>query len=397
MKIFISYSHDDRAVAEEIELRLTGEGHDVFFDKDDLPAGEEFDAAIAKAISDCDLFIFLLSPTSVAEGKYTLTELELTKKRWKHGGGHVLPVLIDPEKKLDWARIPKYLSAVSFLVPQGNIPAEVSDVVRGWRWRTFARAVNEALLVWCFAFAYLVAMWLWPGRGTPIVVSVVAALTVLGTYRLRHLRDWNVTQKVLVPAAVAMTIAFVGFWAFSRTSIVRLVPSMVLLSRLPNRQVSDTSTYRMLVDGDTVLPQLFAEGVVAGVDQARWRSLANADTDSAFSDSVRARLGREGVTGQLRQELGQDALDGYVRTLVEHQYVPSRFRWPGNDTLSIDVESTDPGLDASLEARVQLPLQVSRGDCEPFEPRGLVRIYVRDAVLCFVPNDAWPARPPAED
>mgnify|MGYP002130733995 CR=1 FL=1 len=46
MKIFLSYASVDRDLAEQICLALQESGHEVFFDRDDLPAGEAFHAAI---------------------------------------------------------------------------------------------------------------------------------------------------------------------------------------------------------------------------------------------------------------------------------------------------------------------------------------------------------------
>lgn len=37
MNIFISYASEHRSVADSINVKLRGEGHTVFFDKDDLP------------------------------------------------------------------------------------------------------------------------------------------------------------------------------------------------------------------------------------------------------------------------------------------------------------------------------------------------------------------------
>ncbi|MGZ5227201.1 MAG: toll/interleukin-1 receptor domain-containing protein, partial [Burkholderiales bacterium] len=75
MKIFLSYSSKDRTLAEPVYLALRAEQHAVFFDRTDLPPGEEYDARIREAIEDSDLLIFLISPDSLRAGAYTLTEL----------------------------------------------------------------------------------------------------------------------------------------------------------------------------------------------------------------------------------------------------------------------------------------------------------------------------------
>lgn len=62
MKIFLSYAHEQRPIAEEVSITLSVRGYDVFFDRSTLKAGLEYDSAIQKAVEQCDLFVFLISP-----------------------------------------------------------------------------------------------------------------------------------------------------------------------------------------------------------------------------------------------------------------------------------------------------------------------------------------------
>ena len=94
MRIFLSYSSQDRDIAESIHAALEAAGHDVFFDRDSLPAGESFDVRILEALDQSDLLIFLLSPSSIEAGAYTLTELGFARRRWRNPAGKVLPVVI---------------------------------------------------------------------------------------------------------------------------------------------------------------------------------------------------------------------------------------------------------------------------------------------------------------
>jgi tetratricopeptide (TPR) repeat protein len=125
-----------------------------------LPAGESFDARIRSAIEESDLFIFLISRESVAQGRYTLTELKFAEQKWGHPGGHVLPVLIEPTPM---EAIPAFLRAVTILQPRGNLAAEVTAEVdrmtQPW-WRWFLRPQGIALLV---LVALLVAGSTWQG------------------------------------------------------------------------------------------------------------------------------------------------------------------------------------------------------------------------------------------
>ncbi len=94
MRIFLSCSSKDRALAEPIYFTLRADRHKVFFDRSDLPPGQEFHAHIRQAIEAADLFIFLVSPDSISEGSYTLAGLEIARKTWDTPGGRVLPVLV---------------------------------------------------------------------------------------------------------------------------------------------------------------------------------------------------------------------------------------------------------------------------------------------------------------
>jgi tetratricopeptide (TPR) repeat protein len=77
---------------------------------------------------DSDIFIFLISSDSVAEGRYTLTELTFARHKWPDPNGRVLPVM---GRNTPFEQIPSYLKAVTVLEPVGNITAETSAAVEG--------------------------------------------------------------------------------------------------------------------------------------------------------------------------------------------------------------------------------------------------------------------------
>jgi formylglycine-generating enzyme required for sulfatase activity len=126
MKIFLSYASEDRSVAEPINLALLAQGHDVFFDRDDLQPGAEYDNRVRRAIEDADLFVFLVSGKSIQASRYTLSELGIAQRRWKHPDGRVLPVMIEA---FAVAQLPAYLRSVTLLEPQGNVTAGVAEAV----------------------------------------------------------------------------------------------------------------------------------------------------------------------------------------------------------------------------------------------------------------------------
>jgi len=152
MKIFLSYASEDREQARAIYLALRDQGHTVFFDRSDLPAGEEFHNHIRKAIETAHLFIFLLTPKAIDAGSYTLTELEIAQK----SGKRLLPVA---PSAVDFASVPVALKSITILQPDGNVPAtvgaEVARIAREWRRRRVkqiaaAVVVAAALLIGLF-------------------------------------------------------------------------------------------------------------------------------------------------------------------------------------------------------------------------------------------------------
>jgi hypothetical protein len=126
LQVFLSYASEDKAIAEPIAFSIRARGHMVFLDRDDLPAGGDFDLRIEQAVARSDLFVFLISPASISKGRFTLTELEFARRKWRKADGRVLPVLAKPTP---FADIPSFLKSVTVLEPQGNIAAEVAAAV----------------------------------------------------------------------------------------------------------------------------------------------------------------------------------------------------------------------------------------------------------------------------
>ena len=159
MRIFLSYASRDRALAESIHLALRAQRHRVFFDRSDLPPGEEYDIQIRRAIQRAHLFLFLVSSDSLRDDSYARTELSIAQRTWSHPSGRVLPVLVEP---LDPDALPPYLTSVTLLEPAGHMPAAVGDAVHrlavARRWR-IARAAVAAAAVAGAALAGGYAYW----------------------------------------------------------------------------------------------------------------------------------------------------------------------------------------------------------------------------------------------
>ena len=146
MRIFLSYASQDQEAAKAIYLALRDQGQTVFFDRADLPAGEEYHNRIREAIQSSHLFIFLISPNAIDGGSYTLTELDIAEKT----GTKLLPVMLR-ETAID--QLPASIKAVTFLQTDGSLPgavaAEVHRIADEWKWRRlkYAAAATAVIVV----------------------------------------------------------------------------------------------------------------------------------------------------------------------------------------------------------------------------------------------------------
>ena len=125
MRIFLSYASEDREVAEEIYQTLIAPRRSVFFDKEDLVAGSEYHRKLRLAVTKSDIFVFLLSPDSIAKGRYTLTELRYAQDKWPDPHRHVLPVVVREPR----GKVPPYLNKVKPCRPEGDTAADVLKAV----------------------------------------------------------------------------------------------------------------------------------------------------------------------------------------------------------------------------------------------------------------------------
>ena len=99
MRIFVSYARVDKPYC--IRIIETLHAHEVWYDQR-LYAGQDWWKEILRRLDWCEVFIYLLSPDSVAS-LYCRRELEIAKRLNRH----IIPVLINrdtvlPDKMRDW-------------------------------------------------------------------------------------------------------------------------------------------------------------------------------------------------------------------------------------------------------------------------------------------------------
>ena len=182
MRVFLSYSSTDRNLVEPLYFALRAQGHTVFFDRAELPPGDEYDVRIRRAIEKCHLMVFMVSAESLEPGSYTLTELSIAQRTWEHPAGRVLPVLLTP---VSLERIPPYLKSVTLLEPEGDPTASVADQVH-----RIAQGRRRAMLK------------------TAAATLVIAGVVCAGAYAYWIFRD-PVTAKDGAPAVFVPAGSFV--------------------------------------------------------------------------------------------------------------------------------------------------------------------------------------------
>lgn len=94
MKIFISYSHADRGIAEQLANALNALGQEVFWDRWDIQPGDSLIQKIySEGLGQAKGFVVLLSPDSVSS-KWVKEELDVATLRRIEGVTRVIPALI---------------------------------------------------------------------------------------------------------------------------------------------------------------------------------------------------------------------------------------------------------------------------------------------------------------
>jgi hypothetical protein len=80
--VFLSYAHEDAAAAAALRDALQAAGMSVWFDKQSLKAGDDFERNIRRAIGSCSLFVAVLSRTSLTQ------EARFFRLEWRQAIDH---------------------------------------------------------------------------------------------------------------------------------------------------------------------------------------------------------------------------------------------------------------------------------------------------------------------
>ena len=107
--LFISYSRDDKSLAERLRNEFERNGLKVFFDDDTLQIGDRYNEVIRKSIKDCDYFVALISENAINDKARYVYD-----KEWRTAivlnsfkdHSYIRPFIIDQTNPTD-ARIPE--------------------------------------------------------------------------------------------------------------------------------------------------------------------------------------------------------------------------------------------------------------------------------------------------
>ncbi len=137
--VFLSYASEDKAAVIKLKEALEAQQVDVFFDKDDLRAGDDYEARLRQSIGNCSVFIPVISGNTLT-GKRRFFRIEWNQAleealKVAPSQRFIVPVVIDgtaptesavPEKfrKLHWEPLrdgqppPEFVAAVKQLYRQ---------------------------------------------------------------------------------------------------------------------------------------------------------------------------------------------------------------------------------------------------------------------------------------
>lgn len=111
-RLFISYSHADAEPASALRNLCKQRGLDVWLDKNELQAGENWKAALDAAVSKSDIFLILLSE-HLSRAQETPREWSsICERRWSSPNVRLVPIRLDAVEPPSFLRDAKYIDAL---------------------------------------------------------------------------------------------------------------------------------------------------------------------------------------------------------------------------------------------------------------------------------------------
>lgn len=107
--VFLSYSRSDSTIVDKIANDLQKEGIDIWLDRKNLQAGQDWQEQIENALNEASFLILFISKNSL-ESKAVQRELRSAFENQKRTGGtRLIPILLEK------VELPEFLSAIQYI------------------------------------------------------------------------------------------------------------------------------------------------------------------------------------------------------------------------------------------------------------------------------------------
>lgn len=307
LKVFISYSRADLAVADAMVEALERNGFTVTIDRRDLPYGEEWQAELATFIAESDTIVWLVSPDSVKSRwcNWELGEVGRLSKR-------LVPVRI---RDIDPVALPESLGKIHLL------PVE----------RAYVPSVHEADLV----------------RTLNTDRAWLKQATRLG----ERAREWGAKNRDSALLLRGAALSEAETWSVRKPRAVPAPTSEILELILASRR-AQASRRRFAIAAVGVL---LAAAAVAGwqiesdrrdklrLEETQQRTDRDRRTLAAVNDAARARelLARGDVDGATALALGSLVTDSSLPFIPQAYAVLYSAHFLGSEPRNLDLASYD--------------------------------------------------------
>jgi hypothetical protein len=126
-RVFISYSREDAEFADALSRALSERGIEVWMDRNEIHAGDDWVLVTERAMAASDLILLLLSREYSLEGFANYERALATKLATESSHIRVVPVLVPGAS---WDQVP--LALQRYQVVRGDAPLDaVADQIRG--------------------------------------------------------------------------------------------------------------------------------------------------------------------------------------------------------------------------------------------------------------------------
>lgn len=118
MKVFISHSNQDEALASKIVTSLEDAGLEVWYDRREIIPGDNWADRVARGLREANAMVVLVTPTGL-ESTHMQRDVDyaLTQKRFK---GRLVPVLAGDSRQFQGWSIPWIFEELPIISLTGN-------------------------------------------------------------------------------------------------------------------------------------------------------------------------------------------------------------------------------------------------------------------------------------